>query len=40
MEKWLKCALVTLSVIVGLVITGISFDMINAKIFKKSPIIS
>lgn len=40
MKRWLKYFIVTISVIVCLIIAGISFDMINARIFRKSPIIS
>ncbi len=40
MMKRFKYILIIFIVIISLLIVGISFDIINAKIFKKSPIIS
>jgi hypothetical protein len=40
MKKWLKHLLIILGVIIGFIIVCISSDIVNAKIFRKSPIIS
>jgi len=40
MHKWLKYSLVITGLVVGLIFSSIVFDIINARIFNKSPIIS
>lgn len=40
MKNWFKDILLTPCVIIGFILASIFFDIINAKIFRKSPIIS